>query len=289
MARFDWYQATVSAEVPELFAALPVLADGAPEWSDMKRAPQGYGFGRRLMDTEGQVAQIWWGGSHELPHVVFTGETAQAGAELLRSDFKSHRVSRVDVCTDYAEPGAYDRLQALALDVARERRIKVGTAGDHLVTMEGRTLYLGSTASHTRLRLYDKAAELRVKFDKDLHRLLTVPPELARLECQVRPQTPEAKAAAAVADPVALMGSAAWMRDLVQRVDGLSLAPFQAGRAWRQSDDDRAYVAFLAQYGGVLGRLCESLGSWDCVGLQIGHDLAERKAAERKAGAWRRR
>jgi len=283
VARFDWYQATVPAEVPALLAALPALADSDPEWQDMKRAPQGYGFGRRLVDTEGQVAQIWWGGSHEHPHVIFTGETAVAGADLLRAECKGHRVSRVDVCTDYADPGAYDRLQALALDVAREKRIKVGTAGDHLVTFEGRTLYLGSTASHTRLRLYDKAAELRAKFDKDLHRLLTVPAELARFECQVRPQTPEAKAAAAVADPVALMGSAAWMRELVRRVDGLSLEPFQAGRSWRQSDDDRAYAALLAQYGGLLGRVCEALGSWDCVGLQIGDDLARRREAAKVA------
>lgn len=280
MARFDWYQATVPAEVPALLAALPALAEGQPEWLEMKRAPQGYGFGRRLMDSDGQVAQIWWGGTHHLPHVVFTGETAQTGADLLRSEFKGHRVSRCDVCTDYAEPGAYDRLQGLALDVAREKRIKVGTAGDHLVTMEGRTLYLGSTASHTRLRLYDKAAELRAKFDKDLHRLLTVPAELARLEVQVRPQTPDAKAAAAVADPVALMGSAAWTRELVRRVDGLDLAPFQAGRAWRQSDDDRAYAALLAQYGGLLGRLGAVQG-WDCLGLQIRDDLAERERAKR--------
>lgn len=282
MPRFDWYQATVPVEVPALLASLPALADGRPEWQDMARAPQGYGFGRRLLDSDGLVAQIWWGGSHLHPHVVFSGESAVGGADLLRAEFREHRVSRADVCTDYADAGAYDRLQALALDVARERRIKVGTAGDHLVTFQGRTLYLGSTASHTRLRLYDKAAELRAKFDKDLHRLLTVPPELARLECQVRPQTPEAKAAAALADPVALMGSAAWMRELVLRVDGLSLEPFQAGRTWRQSDDDRAYSALLAQYGGLLGRVRESLGSWDCVGLQIGHDLAERQAASRR-------
>lgn len=283
MARFDWYQATVSAEPVALFAALPALAEGQPAWEEMNRAPQGYGFGRRLLDDGGQVAQIWWGGSHPLPHVLFTGETAQTGADLLRSEFKAHRVSRVDVCTDYADPGAYDRLQLLALDVAKERKVKVGTAGDHLVTMEGRTLYLGSTSSHTRLRLYDKAAELRAKFANDLARLQTVPAELARFECQVRPQTPEAKAAAAIADPVALMGSAAWMRDLVRRVDGLSLEPFQAGRPWRQADDDRAYAALLAQYGGLLDRVRQSLGSWDCVGLQIGHDLAERAAAERRA------
>jgi hypothetical protein len=47
----------------------------------------------------------------------------------------------------------------------------------------------------------------------------------------------------------------------------------QVGRGYRVSDDERAYRYMLAQYGGVLGRLCRELGSWDCVGLQLGEDL----------------
>lgn len=280
MARFDWYQATVSAGVDELKASLSGLAVGS--WEAMERVPHGYGFGAVLNDADGAVVRLWWGGTHEYPHVVASGEPAQSAADLLRGEFPQHRVTRADVCTDYAEPGAYDRLQELALSVAKERGIKVGTAGDHLLTMQGRTLYLGSSASHTRLRLYDKAAELRAKFDGQFAKLAEIPDELTRFECQVRPQTREAKAAAAIADPVALMGSAAWMRELVRRVDGLDLAPFQAGRAWRQSDDDRAYAAMLAQYGGILRRVCADLGSWECLGLQIGADLAEREQARRR-------
>jgi hypothetical protein len=239
-----------------------------------------------LLDADGAVLRVWYGGMHQLPHVVVSGETAQAASELLRTQWPGHTVSRADVCTDYAEPGAYDRLQELALDVAKDRRIKVGTAGDHLLTKEGRTLYLGSTKSHTRLRLYDKAAELRAQFASQPAKLLEVPAELARFECQVRPQTGDAKAAAARADPVALMGSASWMRELVQRVDGLSLAPFQAARPWRQADDDRSYAALLAQYGGLLKRVRSDLGSWECLGLQLGQDLAERDIAARRLRGW---
>jgi hypothetical protein len=182
----------------------------------------------------------------------------------------------VDVCEDYSEPGAYDRLQDLALGVAREHGVKVGTAGDHLLTKQGRTVYLGAPTSHTRLRVYDKAAELRGQFQAQPEKLAQVPAELARFEVQVRPQTPMAKLAAAQADPVSLMGSSAWMRKLMQLVSGLDLEPFQAGRVWRQSDDTRAYAALLAQYGGLLRRVCADLGSWECVGKQIGLDLEER-------------
>lgn len=282
MARFDWYQGTVRAAPGAVLEALGGLAE-AGEWSCLKRAPFGYEVGQRLVDADGQVCQVWWGGMHEYPHAVFSGESAPAGADVLRSVFAGkHTVSRVDVCIDYAEPGAYDRLQDSALGVARARGVKVGTAGDHLLTKQGRTVYLGGRGSHTRLRIYDKAAELRDQFANNLTKLLQVPADLARLEVQVRPQTPAAKSAAAEADPVSLMGSAAWMRQLMKQVAGLELAPFAAGRLWREADDDRAYAAVLAQYGGMFQRLAGSLGSWECVGLQIRDDLAER--ARLKAG-----
>lgn len=284
MARFDWYQASVPAEVPSVLSALEGVGDGRIKWEHMDRAPHGFARGAKLSDMDGPVLQVWWGGCHERPHVVISGDGAPRGADVLRGQFPGHTVSRVDVCEDYAEPGAYDRLQDLALSVAKDRGIRVGTAGDHLVTMQGRTLYLGATSSHTRLRLYDKAAELRGKFAKDPDRLQDVPAELARLECQVRPQTPQAKAAAATADPVTLMGSAAWMRALMRLVSGLDLVPFSAGRVWRQADDDRAYAALLAQYGGLLRRMCEDLGSPECLGLQIMDDLARRAAHERGRG-----
>lgn len=275
--RFDWYQATVQAEVPPLLRALEGAADGLARWEDMRKAPQGYAFGRRLNDMDGQVAMVWWGGCHELPHVVSSGEAAHVVSEVLRSHYPlEHRVARADVCVDYAEPGAYERLQGLALGVAGELHVRVGTAGDHLLTHSGRTLYLGAPTSHTRLRLYDKADELRAKFEKDPVRLAGIPRELARLECQVRPQTPIAKAAAAQVAPVELMGSSRWMRELMRRVSGLELEPFEAGKPWRQADDDRAYAALLAQYGGLLKRVARDLGSWECLGLQMRDDLAER-------------
>jgi hypothetical protein len=276
VARFDWYQGTVKASPGAVLEALGGLAV-AGVWEHLKRAPFGYDVGQRLVDKDGQVCQVWWGGMHEHPHAVFSGESAPAGADVLRSVFSGlHTVSRVDVCIDYAEPGAYDRLQDSALVVAKDRRVKVGTAGDHLLTKQGRTVYLGGRGSHTRLRIYDKAAELRDQFANNLVKLLEVPADLARLEVQVRPQTPAAKAAAAMADPVSLMGSAAWMRELMRQVAGLELEPFQAGRLWREADDDRAYAAVLAQYGGMFERLFRSLGSWECVGLQMRDDLAER-------------
>jgi hypothetical protein len=214
--------------------------------------------------------------------VVSSGETAQGVASFLRSVYPvAHGVSRADACIDYGEPGAYDRLQGIALDVARDCGVKVGTAGDHLLTKQGRTCYLGASTSHTRCRIYDKADELRHKLQHDPVALLTIPDNLARLECQVRPKTGDAKLAAAKAKPIELMGSAAWMRELVQRVEGIKLQPFQAAQIWRQSDDKRAYNAMLSQYGGLLRRMVADAGSWECMGLQLGQDLDDMDAAKR--------
>jgi hypothetical protein len=290
VVRFDWYQGTVKgSEVAPLCDALTSIADGFPQWTELDRAPHGFRFGRKLADMDGPLLQVWWGGQHQWPHVVISGEVAPRGAELLRGRFPEHTVSRADVCIDYGDPGAYDRLQGIALGVAQARGIKVDTRGDHLITKQGRTLYLGAASSHTRLRLYDKAAELRGQFHNNPERLAEVPQHLARLECQVRPQTPQAKAAAAQVDPVTLMGSAAWTRALMREVADLELEPFQVGRAWRQSDDDRAYSALLAQYGGLLQRICGDLGSWACVGQQIGDDLQGRAEAKRMQGGRRGR
>lgn len=283
-ARFDWYQATVRTDVRPLLGALERVADGASgmHWEDLKKAPQGYGFGSRLNDADGALCMVWWGGCHEYPHVIGSGESAQAVAQVLRAEYRdTHAPSRVDPCIDFAEPGAFDRLQGLALNVAREHRVSVDTRGDHLLNREGRTIYLGAPTSTTRARIYEKGDELRAKFRNNPARLATVPDELARLECQVRPHTPQARLLAAHADPLTIMGSARWMRALMKQVADLDLEPFEAGRPWREADDTRAYNALLAQYGGLLRRICGDLGSWDMLGRQIGHDLDERDQQRR--------
>jgi hypothetical protein len=212
---------------------------------------------------------------------VLSGEPSQAGVEIIRARFPTHYVTRADAREDMGGEGAFDRIAPVLLSAAQQHRVKVDTRGDHLLTMEGRTIYLGAPSSACRLRLYDKAAELRAKHAADPVRLAQIPEHLARLEAQVRPQTRDARLHFATIDPVAVMGSSAWLRDVWRGVVGLDLDPVQVGKPWRQSDDDRAYAYLLAQYGGLLKRKRDEHGSWDCVGLQLGHDLAERDEAAR--------
>lgn len=279
MPEFDWYQATVPAPVDDVLECLADLRPGL--LVGHTRGHHGYAHTAVLASEHGQeVARVWHGGTHEYPHAIVSGEWAQPGAELIRASFPHHTVSRVDVKEDFEGADAYDQLQGQLLDVARRMRVRVGTAGDHLVTLKGRTLYLGSTSSNVRSRLYDKAEEMRAQlaipreWDAVAYgQSRGIPEHLTRLEAQIRPHTREAKAAFASIEPVDALGSAAWLREVWRQVAGLELRPVKVARGWRQADDERAYRYMLAQYGGVLRRLAADLGSWQCVGLQLGEDL----------------
>lgn len=247
------------------------------------KGAHGYAHTTVVHGLDGRLGHVWHGGSHTYPHAVITGEDAQAGAELIRAEFPDHLVTRADAREDFADPGAFDRITPHLLDVATSHRVKVDTRGDHLLTKQGRTVYLGSPTSATRLRLYDKAAEMRSKLAADPIKLAAVPEHLTRLEAQVRPQTRQARRDFSMIEPMAVMGSSAWLRALWSLVAGLELEPVQVGKGYRQADDDRAYAYLLAQYGGLLARMASDLGDWACVGKQIGQDLADREKAKRQA------
>lgn len=280
MAGFDWYQATIRQPVDDVLEAFSGLSEHVH--IEHGKGVQGYGHTAVLSDPEGVLGRVWYGGSHPYPHAVFSGEGAQAGAELIRAAFPEHMVSRLDVREDFADAGAFDRMLPVLLSAADRHRVRVDTRGDHLLRQEARTVYLGAPSSAVRLRQYDKAAELRAKFAADPVRLALVPEHLTRLEAQVRPQTREARIAFATIEPMAVMGSSAWLREVWSGVVGLELEPVHVGKPWRQSDDDRAYAYLLAQYGGLLERVKADLGSWAVVGQQLGHDLAERAKVKRR-------
>lgn len=277
MAEFDWYQCTVPAGVDDVMAACLELGQGTQLRHTKGR--QGYGTTTRLEDAEGLVAQVLHGGSHPHPHVIFTGGSAMSGSQAIRAAFPEHLVSRCDSRVDFGEPDAFDRMLPALLSSADRHRVKVDTRGDHLLRKVGRSVYLGAASSAVQMRQYDKAAELRSKFAADPVKLATVPDHLTRVELQVRPQTHDMRRQFASIDPLSVLGSSAWSREVWAAIAGMELQPLNVGKVWRQADDERSYACMMFQYGPLLRRKQIELGSWDCVGLQLGHDLAERDKA----------
>lgn len=279
MAAFDWYQATVRHPVDDVIGAMLDMAEKA-ELTHAKGL-QGYQTRTFLMEEGERIGEVWHGGTHQYPHVQFTGDAAQCGSIMIRKSFPEHFVARLDARQDYAEPGAFDSMQTVLLAAAERHRVKVGTAGDHLLRKVGRTVYLGAKSSAVQLRMYDKAEEMRQKFAHDPAKLMVIPEHLTRMESQVRPQSQQARLAMATIEPSQVFGASAWTREIWQAVEGMELDPVQVTRAWRASDDDRAYAYMLGAFGGVLRRRLLDHGSWAAVGAQIGLDLQEREEAIR--------
>jgi len=209
--------------------------------------------------------------------------------------FSCPYVSRLDVKEDYFEADAYERIQASGLLVADAHRVKVGTAGDHLLTKEGRTFYMGSRKSVAFNRLYDKRTELLSKLPPGHQFVLerggplklgglemaSFPEHWTRLESQLMPATREAKARFASIEPVEALGSTAWLRALWQAVEGLELEPVQIGRGYRVADEQRARAWFLRNSKNVLLGYLHDAGSAECAGLQIFDELKEMMEADR--------
>jgi hypothetical protein len=94
-----------------------------------------------------------------------------------------HGVSRADAALDVDNPGFWDWVIPIALDLADQLGLTIDQQGDWHRGEGGRTLYLGSRKSAVFVRIYEKGKQLRALGedpDASLH--------LVRLETQCRPE-----------------------------------------------------------------------------------------------------
>lgn len=270
MVRFDAYTATtLEAKTDDL---LQVLADagGLGAFDRMTRTKGFHTFGERLgvKDESGtEWGSISWGGRQgDRVMLEVKGERTPAAVEALRARFP-HRCTRVDSCADFDAYRAFERLYRACRQVKKAHSIIGGKFGDWEDHPEkGRTLYLGSKTSATRLRLYEKG-----KQPEYLH---LAKPDWARIEVQVRPAK-EAKDTYTKLTPLEVWGASRWTRDIAASVLEEHVDPHPAGTTWRLSERDTALAWMCKQYGAHLVSLATDLGGWECVGLTIKEILKE--------------
>jgi DNA relaxase NicK len=268
MVRFDAYTATtLAAKTDDL---VQILCDRAGPFPVVATGRGFHTFGQRLTvkDSGGhEIGAVQWGGTQG-SRLMFEvkGESSQKAVEALRSRFE-HRVTRVDACADFDEPGAFEALLKPCVEVKKDRRIMGGKFGDWDDFPEkGRTLYLGSTKSPVRIRLYEKGLQLEY-----LH---LSRPDWSRLEVQVRPEK-DARGSFSELSPIDVWGASRWTRDIAAKVLQHHVDPHPAGTVYRLTDDETALRWMCKQYGHRMTSLAENLGGWDCVGLTIRDTIAE--------------
>lgn len=274
--RFDWYQATIPENPIVLVDTLKtaLAADGDVVEG---RGRHNYHQSFRVRDAKGErVAEVLAGGSNGHPNVTASGGVTPAFVAIVREAWPAHRVTRFDAAEDLAQEGAFQTLENVCREVAKD----LGVRGRSIVPddpTEGRTYYLGAPSSDNRVRLYDKTAETRAKLPPERH--AEIPEHWARLEVQVRPRK-EWKVFAAQATPEQAWGFAGWTHELARRALALDIEriTMQAGR---ETDDERAFRFMTMQYGPLLQRMFRDLGSWECVGLTIGEGIKQREAVKR--------
>lgn len=263
--KFDWYEATVQARPREVVEAVLGRAGGLGEVRPRKGTTYGYDRAYDVAIGPQVLASVFYGGTAQGAgvHAVATGAQAIWFAPMCRE--WSHVVTRLDVAEDYHGEGAFERLSGMCVELAKERGLRTFTVGDWAQGKEGRTLYVGASTSAVRVRCYEKGKEYHARG------VSSVPATWARLEGVFRPKQ-AARLMLSRALPAECFGMSSWSRELLRRMSGLEVETL-ADASWTASDDNRAWQWLTRQYGPLLGRVKEQLGSWEAVGAQLGRDI----------------
>jgi hypothetical protein len=261
--KFDWYQASIPEVSPQLVMDTLTKSDYYGEWVETKPI-KGYDIAAQFVLGDTVKYRINHGGQNleHGPNVLATGSAAPMLAEVIRSNFPSHKVSRVDSCEDYHHQDAYDYLRKRALKIARESKVKVFEIVKPLPECDdGRSLYLGADSSMVSMRIYEKGKQLDAG------------KEWVRAELQVRPKK-EVKLFASALSPLEMWGLAKWSHAMAQKMGNSDLQRVEL-QVYQSSDHERAYRFMLKQYRRVLEAMQATHGSWETVGAQIGMDLIQ--------------
>lgn len=258
--RFDAYTATTGALNPNVaMDCLMFQADTVKQFSGH------HGFGHRFVVTGAdghQTGSIQYGGQHpSLVMIEVKGERTPAVVEKLRALAPLHNCTRVDSCVDFEFPGAFDSLLERCTGVKKDHKLRGSKAGDwDDFPEDGRTLYLGASASVARARLYEKGLQPEYRH---LNRS-----DYVRLELQVRPSK-DAKQIYSELDALQVWGCSRWTRDLAARVLEAQVLAHPAGTIRRETTRDRALRFMCKQYGAHIMSLMHEHGSFEEVGRHL--------------------
>lgn len=226
------------------------------------------------------LATVLFGGNNGAnPHVFASSSAAIDLRNLTREIWDDHIVTRIDVCEDMNQKGLFEELQGKLVPIAKKNRVSVCVVGDWLSddAEQGRTLYIGSKTSPTRIRLYEKGKEIAQKMfiSRGFGIPENFPLDWVRLELQLRPQKSQREVAAR--DNLENMwGYSSWTQEVASCALDLEVEKVD-GRKWTQTNTERAFSWIAQQYGNMLLSRKKALGSWEAIGAELGRYVEERR------------
>jgi DNA relaxase NicK len=259
--KFDWYQTSIPGVPHDVIMATIQRVEMHGDWEEIQPLKNYHSAAAFVIGSETRC-KINFGGHNDEhgANVLASGSAAQPMAEIIRANFPSHRVSRLDACEDFHHSDAYDWLRAQALKIAKVQRVQCREIVKPLEESDdGRTLYLGSQTSAVSMRIYEKGKQLGCS------------PDWVRAELQVRPQKQQ-KQLAAYLSPTEVWGMSKWSQAMAVQLGKKGLQRVEAN-VFQPSDDDRMLRWMLKQYGPLLRRMLALHGSPEALGAQIAYDL----------------
>jgi DNA relaxase NicK len=167
-----------------------------------------------------------------------------------------HYLTRLDICMDLDQEGAFQMCLDAALDVMRKFDLTEDMRGDWIKGEKGRTYYLGSRTSVAYLRIYEKGK----KDDQER-------PDWVRVELEIKPPAKwePMRWAMASSEPGTLWGVTEWTAELYERITGMRMQVLERPKPPKTQYDKRLEWLALQAHGAlqeVVQRVGEH-GLWD--------------------------
>lgn len=211
--------------------------------------------GEVLRVEHGGHCAVWVGRDHGNDSIYFEakGESTPEVVKSVRARFE-HGVSRVDVCEDYDEEEAFQRLRNI-ITAAKGPRVRGFFERLPDDPAEGATWAAGVRGSVAYLRLYEAG-----KMKERLHHRR---PNWVRCEIEARPKSRD-KAAVASMSPLEVCGLSAWTHRVAEAVTTVEVPRYEAQREAPTFDKTTLYLAraFRRHWEEMLAHG----ETWPCIG-----------------------
>lgn len=282
--RFDAYKASLPTGT-DAEQVINYLALHNPAGELVEGRPRfGYEALTSLRDGEGERwADVLHGGSNGVL-IEVSGEGTPPLVDLIRHQWPGHACTRADVCQDIIEDetGLFSRITPRLDDLVRSHgRVKARGIIPRVRPEEGATYIIGSRASETYFRVYQKPEQLvaeglghrslRVFFDR-----------WVRVELEAKPQK-DNRYRAATFQPEEFFGLSRIARGVCDEILATTVEKTSAIDYKKITTRQRQRRVLLKQWGNVLEDWREEVGSWAEVGLAQ-RELLEELRREKNRG-----